>query len=271
MDRRAFLGGFGGLALCPLCAESAFAVDWGWSGPNGPEHWGSLPGYGTCSTGTQQSPIDLGDAIEADLPALEMSWRRSNATIVNPGYTIRVNMPGGSLLRVGRVSYQMVEFHFHAPSEHAINGKRAAMEAHFVHQQTTGGRFGPDPVHGGNDWQAEPQTATLGFGVVGIFIEPGGTNAAFAAIAKAMPQQPGGQVPITVDPAAMLPRSRHYWNYAGSLTTPACSETVTWMVLREPLRVAQADIDRYQALYPMSARPLQPKNRRFVLQSGFRE
>jgi len=35
--------------------------------------------------------------------------------------------------------------------------------------------------------------------------------------------------------------------------------------------VAQADIDRYRALYPMSARPLQPRNRRFVLQSRLRE
>jgi carbonic anhydrase len=268
MYRRRFLAGFGGLALCPLCSARALAVDWGWSGPNGPEHWGSLPGYGTCATGTQQSPIDLGDAIAANLPALAMSWRRSNATIVNPGYTIRVNMPGGSRLRVGRVNYQMVEFHFHAPSEHAVGGKRAAMEVHFVHEQASGGGFGVDPVQGGNDWQAEPQTATLGFGVIGLFIEPGGANTAFHEVAKAMPQQPGKQVPITVDPAEMLPRSRRYWNYAGSLTTPACAEVVNWMVLRTPLRVAQADIDRYRALYPMSARPLQPRNRRFVLQSG---
>lgn len=176
-------------------------------------------------------------------------------------------MPDGSLLRVGRASYEMIEFHFHSPSEHAVDGKRAAMEIHFVHRQAKNGGFGSDPVHGGNDWQAEPRAATQSFGVVGVFIEPGLANAAFAEIAKSMPPQAGGEASIMVAPTALLPRSLRYWTYAGSLSTPACSEVVTWMVLREPIRVAQADIDRFRALYPNSARPLQPRNRRFVLQS----
>ena len=266
MDRRNLLTGLGGLALCPLCAPRAFALDWGWSGPNGPEHWGSLPGYGVCGAGSQQSPIALQGAIPADLPPLKISWPKSAATIVNPGYTIRVNMPAGSLLHVGPAAYQMVEFHFHMPAEHAVDGKRAAMEVHFVHQQATGGGFGADPVHGDNDWQAEPQAAAS-FGVIGVLIEPGGANAAFAEIARAMPQHAGGQAPIAVSPAALLPASLGYWYYQGSLTTPACSEVVTWMVLREPIRVAEADLDRYRALYPNSARPLQPRNRRLVLAS----
>ncbi len=268
MDRRKLLAGVGGLALCPLRARRGLAADWGWSGANGPEHWGSLPGYGVCATGSQQSPIDLQGAIPASLPSLKVTWPKSAATIVNPGYTIRVNMPGGSLLHVGAAVYQMIEFHFHAPAEHAVAGKRAAMEVHFVHQQAAGGGFGADLVHGDNDWEAEPQAAAASFGVIGLLIEPGGANAAFAEIAKAMPQQVHGQAPVAVAPAALLPRSLAYWYYAGSLTTPGCSEVVTWMVLREPIRVAEADLDRYRALYPDSARPLQPRNRRLVLASS---
>jgi carbonic anhydrase len=156
----------------------------------------------------------------------------------------------------------MVEFHFHAPAEHAVAGKRAAMEVHFVHRQASGA----DPVHGSNDWEAEPQSG--GFGVIGVFLQPGGANAAFAEIARSMPPAPGGEAPITVAPAALLPGALGYWAYAGSLTTPACAEIVTWMVLREPIAVAEADIDRFRALYPRSARPLQPRHRRFVLISG---
>jgi carbonic anhydrase len=141
------------------------------------------------------------------------------------------------------------------------------MEVHFVHQQAAGGNFGVDPVHGDNDWEAEPQAAAASFGVIGLLIEPGGANAAFAEIAKAMPLEAHGQAPIAVAPAALLPSSLRYWYYAGSLTTPACGEVVTWMVLREPIRVAETDLDRYRALYPNSARPLQPSNRRLVLES----
>ena len=267
MDRRNLLTGLGGLALCPLCARRAFALDWGWSGATGPDRWGSLPGYGVCAAGSQQSPIDLEGAIPADLPPLKISWQKSAATIVNPGYTIRVNMPGGSLLHVGPAAYQMVEFHFHMPAEHTVDGKRAAMEIHFVHQQAAARGFGADPVHGDNDWEAEPQPAAASFGVIGVLIEPGGANDAFAEIAKAMPKEVHGQAPIAVSPGALLPASLGYWYYQGSLTTPACGEVVTWMVLREPIRVAEADLDRYRTLYPNSARPLQPRNRRLVLSS----
>ena len=165
--------------------------------------------------------------IVADLPPLKIAWQQANATIVNPGYTIRVNMPPGSTLQVGRTAYEMVEFHFHAPAEHAVAGKRAAMEVHFVHSHAGGA----DPVHGSNDWEAEPQSG--GFGVIGVFLQPGGANAAFAEIARSMPQAPGGEAPITVAPAALLPGALGYWAYAGSLTTPACAEIVTWMVLRD--------------------------------------
>lgn len=262
MERRSFLGALGGLALCPLCAPRARAAGWSWSGADGPEHWGSLPGFSTCGDGRQQSPIDLAGGIVADLPPLKIAWQQANATIVNPGYTIRVNMPPGSRLQLGRAAYEMVEFHFHAPAEHAVAGKRAAMEVHFVHRQASGA----DPVHGSNDWEAEPQSG--GFGVIGVFLQPGGANAAFAEIARSMPPAPGGEAPITVAPAALLPGALGYWAYAGSLTTPACAEIVTWMVLREPIAVAEADIDRFRALYPRSARPLQPRHRRFVLISG---
>jgi carbonic anhydrase len=146
MNRRGLLGALGGLALCPLCARSGSAaapgsLDWAWSGDRGPENWGKLTNFGTCGTGSQQSPIDLAGAIKAELPRLDMAWTRVTAEIVNPGYTIRVNMPPGNRLRVGTLVYEMVEFHFHAPSEHAVRGKRQAAG--------DGGAFRPQAGHAG--------------------------------------------------------------------------------------------------------------------------
>ena len=123
-----------------------------------------------------------------------------------------------------------------------------------------------------NDWQAE-KAAAARFGVLRVLIEAGATNDAFGEVMRRMPDKADGTAPVTIDPNQLLPASANsgpkaYWTYEGSLTTPACAEVVTWMLLREPLRVAQADIERFKTLYPASARPLQQRNRRFRLMSG---
>ena len=103
-----------------------------------------------------------------------------------------------------------------------------------------------------------------------MFFDAGEPNAAFAAIAGAFPPGHEGEAeaPAGADPNGLLPQSLNYWKYEGSLTTPPCSEVVDWMVLTDPIKVAQADVDKFTALFPMNARPAQPANRRFILVSG---
>jgi carbonic anhydrase len=139
-----------------------------------------------------------------------------------------------------------VQYHFHHPSEHLIGGKTFPMEVHFVHRGAGGG-----------------------LAVVGVLMAAGRPNAAFTAIAKAMPAHEGEPVKLAapVDPNGMLPARHAYYEYAGSLTTPPCSETVRWLLLRESIPVAQADIDAFAKLFPMNARPVQKDNRRYVLSS----
>jgi carbonic anhydrase len=251
MERRRLLTALGGFVLCPLCARLSSAAEaagphWSYEGATGPSHWGALDKESAvCSAGSQQSPLDLTGAVKSDLPALEISWRQASNTIVNNGHTIQINTPGGSGLRAGAAAYELVQFHFHAPSEHHVAGQPYAMEAHFVHRNLSG----------------------AGLGVVGVLMTTGGANSAFAQIARAMPRVAGESSPADLDPKGLIPASRSYWRYEGSLTTPPCSEIVDWMVLKQPMPVAQADIDRFIALYPMNARPIQPDNRRFVLSS----
>ena len=253
MHRRQLLKAFAGVAVCPLCASIGFAEEghhWGYEGEAGPDKWGGLDAAdAACSTGSQQSPIDITGAISARLPPLKLNWTKRPDTIVNNGHTIQLNFAQGNTLHLGDRSFGLTQFHFHHPSEHFVDGKRFAMEAHFVHAAEAGG-----------------------LAVLGVFIVPGKVNAVFNKIVSTMPQGEGPPVPAdaTVNPDGLLPVQRAYYHYEGSLTTPPCSQTVDWLVLTHHVEAAEADIARFAKLFPMNARPVQKLDRRFILTSGTR-
>lgn len=249
MNRRHALKALAGLALCPICAPVGFAAEgahWSYEGAAGPAHWGDIDAASkVCSVGSQQSPIDIQSSIKSQLPPLQFAWRTKPDMIVNNGHTIQVNSDLGNTLTVGKDKYDLVQFHFHHPSEHLVGGKNFPMEVHFVHRNLAGN-----------------------LAVVGALMTAGRPNAAFSKIAAAMPAKAGPPVKMAAaDPNQMLPARRSYYRYSGSLTTPPCSEVVNWLLLREPIQVARADIDAFAKLFPMNARPVQKDNRRFVLSS----
>jgi carbonic anhydrase len=251
MERRTFLKGIGFLSVCPLCSSLGVAEEghWSYSGEVGPERWGVLSTSNiACGAGSQQSPLDLAGATGANLSTLELSWHNRRAEIIDNGHTIQINVPSGSMLTTGAISYELLQFHFHSPSEHLVQGRRFAMEVHFVHQR-----------NGGD-----------GLGVIGVFLDRGKSNPVFAKIAAGFPTTAKGKARIIdgADPNGLLPKSLKYWKYEGSLTTPPCSEVVDWMIMTDPIQAAAADIDKFTALYPMNARPIQGSNRRFVLRSN---
>jgi carbonic anhydrase len=250
MDRRHLLKAVGALALCPLCTTGSFAAEgphWSYEGATGPDKWGSLGGDGNvCATGTQQSPVDVSGSVRAALPRLDVNWARRPDTIANNGHTIQLAFADGGTLRTGRDVYRLKQFHFHRPSEHTIDGKRAAMEVHFVHEGADGA-----------------------LGVVGVLMREGRPNRTFARIVATMPAKEGPPVPAdpAIDPYGLMPFAGGYVRYAGSLTTPPCAETVAWMVLVRPIEVAASDIEAFAKLYSDNSRPVQKLNRRFLLGS----
>ncbi|HLZ06288.1 MAG TPA: carbonic anhydrase [Bradyrhizobium sp.] len=249
MNRRQALRLLAGAALCPCCIERAAAesAHWSYEGDTGPAKWGDLDAASkTCAIGSQQSPIDIGGTVKAQLPALKINWTKRADTIVNNGHTIQLNFPEGNTLLLGDAKYRLVQLHFHRPSEHLVAGKNFAMEAHFVHRAESGA-----------------------LAVIGVLMTPGKPNAAFTRITATMPGAEGPAVKAdpAIDPNALLPAKHGYYRYPGSLTTPPCSEIVEWLVLTTPISVADADIARFAKLYPMNARPAQKDNRRYVLQS----
>jgi carbonic anhydrase len=243
-NRRRLLGA---VLACPVCAAVAPAADAphsDYEDHGGAAKWGELDeSYKACALGAEQSPIDLSGAVKASLDPLKLDWKPQAFKIVNNGHTIQANAALGSTLTIGKETYNLVQFHFHAPSEHAVDGKRSAMEAHFVHAGA-GGRLA----------------------VLGVLMNAGRGNPAFAAIMQAAPKKEGEQtLGKPLDPRQLLPAGKSLYRYEGSLTTPPCSEVVHWYVFAQPIEVAAGDIDAFKAIFPMNARPLQAVNRRLLL------
>jgi len=239
------------LAWRPLSAiaeETAGPPHWGYGGDDGPAHWGELSTeYQACQLGTHQSPIDLDGAIAANLPPLRLDYRETPLRILNNGHTIQVNYEPGSTLTIGDQTFELVQFHFHHPSEHQVHGKPAEMELHLVHRNAAGA-----------------------LAVLGVLLTVGSENAALQPIFAAMPDRPGPEqtvAGVTLNAQALLPRNLASYRYFGSLTTPPCSEGVSWIVLQQPVTVSSAQIRQFADLFPSNARPVNALNQRFLLRS----
>ena len=243
------------VALVPLTAAALaggtpalaqeHAAHWSYSGAHGPDHWGAEdPAFATCGTGTRQSPIDVETATVAALPPIEFSYRAFPLTVTDTHHTFQVNVPQGSGgITVGSDHYELVQFHFHHPSEERIHGKRYAMVAHLVHK---------------ND-QGE-------LAVVAVLIHQGDANDALKPIFDNFPAE-GTESKVAgtnLDPMQLLPAKRGYYTFEGSLTTPPCTEHVHWFVLKDPVHASAAQVGQFATRYPNNARPTQPLNARNV-------
>ena len=107
-------------------------VEWGYEEENGPEFWAELsPDFGICQAGQQQSPVDLQGALPAKLPELRLNYHEEALRIVNNGHTLQINVASGNRINISGEDFELLQFHFHYPSEHAVNGQRYLMETHF--------------------------------------------------------------------------------------------------------------------------------------------
>jgi carbonic anhydrase len=260
LHRRSFLrmATLGSAAACAYCQSAfrAFAAEtagaksphWSYEGSTGPERWGELsPDFKVCQFGLEQAPIDLSNSLKADLNGrVDIDYRPLPLRIVNNGHTIQVNAAPGSACVIEGTRYELSQFHFHHPSEHLLSGRHFDLECHFVHRASSGD-----------------------FAVLGSFIKPGARNATLAPIWDAMPQSEGPERDAggSIDPGPLLPRASGYFRYMGSLTTPPCSEGLSWTVFREPIEASLEQIRQFSALFPNNARPVQGRNRRFVIEA----
>ncbi len=193
------------ILLVSGCASNGHAPRWGYAGHEGPENWAKLSPDNYACSGRNQSPINLTRFTDADLSPIGFNYKQGGYEILNNGHTIQVNYEKGSSIKVDGITFNLLQFHFHAPSENHINGQSYPLEAHLVHADKNGN-----------------------LAVIAVMFNEGGESTGLKAVWPMMPKLAGDkyELPETVGAEDVLPKQRDYYRFNGSLTTPPCSEGV---------------------------------------------
>ncbi|MFI6425758.1 carbonic anhydrase [Promicromonospora sp. NPDC050880] len=219
---------------------AAGEVHWSYEGDEGPDEWGHLADeFAECEQGDAQSPIDLPEHAGQKLaqhPRIESSPTVGES--VDTGHTVQL-VPDGDASRVEwkDETFDLAQVHFHVPSEHTVEGEPADAEFHFVHTAQDGQAL-----------------------VLGVLAEEGDENAAWQPFIDGAAAP--GATDLPIDVAAMLPEDPTFEEYAGSLTTPPCTEGVEWVVYHTPVELSADQIEALEAAYADNARPVQPQGDR---------
>lgn len=191
----------------------------------------SLP-YAVCGIGKKQSPVNITTHnVNLDLNSPATSYVAVPLSITNNGHTIKVNMPATNnpnYTLVSKEKYELLQLHFHAGSEHTVNGVKLPLEVHFVH--------------------ATPEGKLA---VIGVLFDIGAANAEFEKILVNAPTVAGvtNTTTLSIDPNKLKPVGKTFDGYAGSLTTPPCTEGVDWYVMRNTITVSSDQLARFTTLY----------------------
>ncbi|MFM2485558.1 carbonic anhydrase [Celerinatantimonas yamalensis] len=240
-----------GLLTALLASPAVLAsqgASWGYSGATGPEHWGELNSkFMMCSEGKNQSPIDITQTVKGELPAIHFSYKASHIDLLNNGHTVQINVEPGSYITVNNHRYDLKQLHFHSPSENMINGHNFPLEAHFVHADSQGN-----------------------LAVVGVLFQEGAANKVLSGLWQNMPMHAGDRRKLarTFNPMNLIPLNETYYRFNGSLTTPPCSEGVSWMLLKAHTTISKEQVQKFIVSQKghSDARPVQPLNARMVIE-----
>ena len=219
-------------------AAGTQAAHWEYDGAMGPENWGKE--FPTCGRGKSQAPLNIKGPFEKVRYSVAPDYKQGQLKIVNNGHTIQVNVPVGSKIRIDGKPYDLLQFHFHRPSEEHIDGKPSAMVIHFVHKN------------------AEGELAVLG-----VMLREGNENPGIKTLWTHAPKAEGPEVVpdgVMFNPGNLLPREMDFFHYDGSLTTPPCTEKVKFYILKTQVNVSKEQMAEFP--FKMNARPIQPTNGR---------
>lgn len=226
----------------PVKEVSEKDFKWGYDGDTGPEHWGD--NFPTCAKGKKQSPMNIIGPFEKSKETLTADYKEGALKIVNNGHTIQINPEAGSTLMVNKDVYDLVDVHFHRPSEEEIDGKSSAMVVHLVHKNKKGK-----------------------LAVLAVLITEGKENPAIKLLwANLPPKDKEGEEyappKVVFNAAALLPADMGHFTYEGSLSTPPCSEGVMNFVLKTPIELSKGQINKFP--FKVNARPVQDFNGRKI-------
>ena len=242
---RSAVQGKAGIAASAAAAQAA--AHWSYQGAAGPQTWGGLkPEFTLCGNGQRQSPIDIRGGLAVDLDPVKFNYQASPFGVIDNGYTVQANVAQGNHIEIGGKRFELVQFHFHRPSEERIDGRQFEMSLHLVHKDGQGR-----------------------LAVVAVLMDKGQSQPAVQRVWNNLPLEKGEELSARapLELAELLPTDRRYFTYMGSLTTPPCSEGVQWVVMRQPVSMSAEQIEIFARMYPMNARPVQQVSGRRILQS----
>ena len=228
-------------------ANEAAHIHWSYEGEGAPANWSKLrPEYAKCASGKRQSPIDIRDGIRVDLETIRFDYQTSMFRIVDNGHTIQANVGAGSSIGILGRQFDLLQLHFHRPSEERVNGKAYDMVIHMVHKDM------------------DNQLA-----VVAVLLEKGSEHPIIQTLWNNLPLEVNQEVApnVPIDLNQLLPENRAYWTYMGSLTTPPCTEDVMWIVFKQPVSISPEQLAIFSRLYRNNARPVQSGNARIIKES----
>ena len=220
--------------------EEKHAVHWDYEGEMGPENWGKE--FPTCGKGKSQSPLNIKGPFEKVRFSVVPDYKPGPLKILNNGHTIQVNVVPGSKIRIDGKAFDLLQFHFHRPSEEHINGKPSAMVIHFVHKNEAGE-----------------------LAVLGVLLQEGNENPGIKTLWSYAPPKEGPEVApdnVAFNPSNLLPREMEFFHYDGSLTTPPCTEKVKFFILKSQVNISKEQVTQFP--FKMNARPVQPLNERKI-------
>ncbi len=232
-----------------VAADKGSGKHWSYHGSTGPAHWGEL-GFPVCGTGKQQSPVNLSGTPAGDVASPAFAYRSSPVRITDSGHSVEAGLPGdgpASTLTAGGRTYRLVQLHYHAPSEHQVDGMLYPAEIHFVHEDSAGNKA-----------------------VAAVFLRGGGPrNQAWEPFISRVTRATAETALTTrLDLAELLPRDRQAYQYRGSLTTPPCTEGVSWVVLTSPVTISTAQLTQLMEAYSGNNRPVQQAGGRTIALQG---
>ena len=201
---------------------------WSYFGSDGPLHWGDM--YNECKLpGASQTPRNITShqyplAQVIPSPPMPVAF-----TVKNNGHAVQADVVSGDTgFTHNGEFFKLVQFHYHAPSEHFLEGKQFDLEVHYVHKSAAGK-----------------------FAVLGYFFRMGGVpNGQVGQVLAAV-----GRGSVTLE--LRYPNLGAFRTYVGSLTTPPCSGNILWLVNTVPLVVSALQLDAFVAQVEFNARPLQ--------------
>lgn len=225
---------------------------------NQPEDTRSL-----CNNGDHQSPIDIAIAYpyrwdyhnkqsyptKVTAPRLRFVMFPSSLEVSREIDGVSTRITSGSYTRVNRDRYELKEIRFRTPAEHLINGYRYPAEIQFLHRHDNA------------------------LAIFSVFVQEGGTaNPTLREILNNAPHQVGETNSFRrrrIDTALLLPGSKGFFVYDGSLSTQPCTEQVTRFVMKNPIRATREQILALRGLSGDTARSVQPLGERTVLQTAY--